>query len=407
MFTSHITPAIATPRIAALALTLLLAACGGGGGGGGGYTPAPPSTPGPVTDSGPTYDVIPLGLPDVYGDIGRHGIANGGIVAGTSWGGPGGNARAFLYNGSTSVDLGTLGGTFARALAVNACGHVAGWSDRADGSVGAFYYDGALHDLGTLGGTASFGNAINACGKIAGWSTTVSGQSHAFYFDGATLRDLGSFGGDSFALVSNTPGQVVGYSYGPGNAWYHAFLYDSRTGGPLQDLGTPGVNSLAQEINDAGQVVGYTRTGDGPLRAFLYEKGMLRDIGTLGGASAEAVSINAAGIAIGHSNLADGAQRGFVYDGTTMTSIGALAGSNYSDAVAINASRLVVGSSTAGAGGDEHAISWSAKDGIVDLNTRLHDAPAGLVLVTGLAVADDGNIAVRTNHGLALLKLRH
>jgi probable HAF family extracellular repeat protein len=406
MFTSCTHTAVAAPRIAALALTVLLAACGGGGDGGA-YVPVPPSGPGPVTDSGPTYDVVTLGFPDAYGDITRHGIANGGIVAGTSWGGPGGNPRAFLYNGSTSVDLGTLGGSFARALAVNACGRVAGWSGRADGSNGAFVYDGSLHDLGTLGGRDAFGNAINACGKITGWSTTTTGQTHAFYYDGALLRDLGSFGGDSFGLVSNTAGQVVGYSYGPGNAWYHAFLYDIRTGGPLQDLGKPGVNSLAQEINDAGQIVGYTRTDTGALGAFYYEKGTMRAIGTLGGDSSEAVSINPAGIAIGHSTLADGAQRGFVYDGKTMTSIGALAGSNYSDAVAINASGLVVGSSVAGPGGEEHAIAWTAKGGIVDLNTRLHDAPADLVLITGLAVADDGNIAVRTNHGLALLKLRH
>lgn len=220
------------------------------------------------------------------------------------------------------------------------------------------------------------------------------------------MRDLGSFGGDSFALDSNTAGLVVGYSYGPANAWYHAFVVDSRSGGPLQDLGSPGVNSLAADVNDAGQMVGYTRTADGPLSAFYYEKGVLRIIGTLGGVSAEAAAINAAGIAIGHSNLADGAQRGFVYDGKTMTSIGALAGSNFSDAVAINASGLVVGSSTAGPGGED-GISWTAKEGIVDLNTRLHGAPADLVVVQGLAVADDGNIAVRTNHGLALLKLRH
>lgn len=406
MFTSQHTSFFAAPRIAALALSVLLAACGGGGDHG--WHPAPPTGPGPGDgSSGPTYDVIPLGIPDVYGDITRNGIANGGVVTGTSWGGAGGNPRGFLYNGHTSVDLGTLGGVFARAEAVNACGHVTGWSDRSNGTIGAFFYDGAMHDLGTLGGNDAFGNAINACGRIAGWSTVAGGQTHAFYDDGKTMLDLGTLGGDSFALDSNTAGLVVGYAYGPGNAWYHAFLYDSRTGGPLQDLGSPGVNSLAQDVNDAGQIVGYVRTGDGPLGAFYYEKGGLRRLGTLGGDSAEAVAINPSGIAIGHSNLADGAQRGFVYDRTKMTSIGVLAGGNYSDAVAINASGLVVGSSTGGVGGDEHAISWTAKEGIVDLNTRLHDAPAGLVVVQALAVADDGNIAVRTNHGVALLKLRH
>ncbi|WP_051971875.1 hypothetical protein [Massilia sp. 9096] len=253
MFTSYTQSTVAAPRIAALTLTVLLAACGGGGGDDAHPTPALP-----VSDGyrGPTYDVIPLGIPDVYGDITRKGIANGGIVAGTSFGGADGNPRAFLYNGSTSVDLGTLGGAYARALAVNYCGHVTGWSGRADGTAHAFFYDGAMHDLGTLGGGYSFGNAINSCGKIAGWATTPAGQTHAFYYDGKTMRDLGSFGGDSFALDSNTAGLVVGYSYGPANGWYHAFVYDSGTGGPLQDLGSRSANSLAQDVNDAGQVVG-------------------------------------------------------------------------------------------------------------------------------------------------------
>src|SRR5438067_1876210 len=118
MYTSQKPPVVTAPRIAALALTVMLTACGGGGGGGGGWHPVPPTGPGPGGDGGPTYDVIPLGIPDVYGDITRNGIANGGIVAGTSFGGTGGNPRAFLYNGSISVDLGTLGGVFARAQAV-------------------------------------------------------------------------------------------------------------------------------------------------------------------------------------------------------------------------------------------------------------------------------------------------
>jgi probable HAF family extracellular repeat protein len=363
MFTSLHPSARTVSRLAAFALTALLTACGGDGDH---HSPTPPIKSSPPDTSGIRYDVIPLGIPDAWGDITRRSIANGGIVAGTSWGGPGGTAQAFLYNGKTEVALGTLGGTFSQVWAMNLCGHVTVGSGRADGLAHAFLYDGAMHDLGTLGGSESSGEAINSCGKITGWAVDKSGQTHAFLYDGKTMRDIGSLGSSSFGLAINNVGQIVGQAFGPGNAWFHPFLYDSRTGGPI------------------------------------------RDLGTLGGAYAEAVDVNESGIAVGNSNLAEGGQRGFVYDGKTMTSIGSLSGSLFSEAVAVNAGGLVVGSSvTPGAGGEQHAISWTAKEGIVDLNARMHAPPAGLVLVKALAVADDGNIAVRTNRGLALLKLRH
>ena len=400
MFTfSHLSATTAV-RAAALALTLTLSACGGG------HHHGHPGGPGPghPGGAGPTYDVIPIGLPGiVYGEITRHGIANGGIVAGTSRG-MDGVAHAFLYNGSTSVSLGTLGGDYADAQAVNPCGHVTGWSATTGGVPHAFFHDGTMHDLGTLGGTSSEGYVISNCGKITGWASTASGQSHAFWYDGKALRDLGSFGGDSFGLGINAVGQVVGYSYGPGNAWFHAFLYDTRTGGPLQDLGSPSGNSVAVDINDAGQVAGWFRNGAGPVGAFVYEAGVMHDIGSLGGGTAEAVAINRAGLVAGNSALADGSGRGFVYGGTTMTSIGALPGGNFSIADAINANGLVVGSAVTAT--EEHAIAWTKKDGIVDLNDRVIGAPPGLVLVRALAVAEDGNIAVRTNKGLALLRIR-
>lgn len=411
MFSTRSVTATSLPRhaIAAFALAALLAACGGGGGGHHSPQPTPPADPPPQADRGPLYDYTPLGLPGiVYGDVARQGIANGGLVAGTSWDAAG-NTRAFFYNGSTNVDLGSFGGNGARAFSVSRCGHVAGWAATKDGVPHAFFYDGSLHDLGTLGGADSYGNVINTCGKVAGWAATAGGQWHAFYHDGAAMRDLGTFGGSSsFALAANNVGQAAGYAYGPGDAWYHAFLYDARTGAPIQDLGSLSQSSLAQDINDAGQVVGYSRATGGDLRAFRFDGGTMQDLGLPPGAQgSEARAINAGGWTVGYVYYPDGRQIAFLHDGTTLRELGTLvAGGRFSDAVAINRAGLVVGSSVAAASSSEHATAWTAAYGLVDLNTRVKDLPKGVVLVAALAVADDGAIVVRTGGGLGLLRPR-
>lgn len=397
---------------AALALCALLTACGGGSGS---HTPhpappvqpSPPSSPPPV-NQGPLYDFTELGLPgNTGGVIVRQGIANGGLVTGSSWDAAG-NVRAFLYNGKTNIDLGTFGGANARAFAINRCGQVAGWAATSSGFPHAFFYDGTLHDLGTLsGGAESWGLSISTCGKVAGFSGTGAGQQHAFYYDGKTMRDIDPYLGQlSGANDVNAVGQVVGYVSVPGSEGLHAFLYDARTGAPLQDLNPPGRTSQAIDINEAGQVVMGTHDADNNLRAFRYSGGALQDLGTLAGTQgSEPHAINEAGHVVGYCYY-PGGQVAFVHDGTSMRSLGTLNGGRFSDANAINASGLIVGQAVDGNTGPEHAVAWGPDYGLVDLNTRVKDLPAGVVLLEAEAVADDGAIAVRTNTGLGLLRPR-
>jgi probable HAF family extracellular repeat protein len=84
---------------------------------------------------------------------------------------------------ASAVDLGTLGGTYSFATAVNDSGQVVGYSDMT-GNAGpshAFSWTarGGMVDLGTLGGTASIAAAVNASGQVVGVSTTTgAGRRH-------------------------------------------------------------------------------------------------------------------------------------------------------------------------------------------------------------------------------------
>ncbi|HMJ57511.1 MAG TPA: hypothetical protein VK467_00110, partial [Gemmatimonadales bacterium] len=192
--------------------------------------------------------------------------------------------RAFLWDGSTMQNLGTLGGDFSEAWAINASGEVAGFSLTAGGETHAFVWDGTMHDLGTLGGTFSIARAINATGNVVGVSETTSGESHAFFSDG-TMHDLGTLGGPfSTGVAINPRGDVVGLSSlddTPGGP-AHAFLWDGTT---MHDLGTlGGEQSGSLAINPKGDVVGFANTQPGPIgdqHPSLWD-GTIHDLGTLG-----------------------------------------------------------------------------------------------------------------------------
>jgi probable HAF family extracellular repeat protein len=225
-------------------------------------------------------------------------IDNAGRIAGQLAG------RAFVWDGSTMLDIGTLGGPGSTALGLSENGFITGSADRPDGSSAAFLYrGGTLVDIGQLG-TSSAGAGVNAGGQVAGTWVDEAGENHAFLYSGGVARDIGNLGANSARATGiNGAGDVVGSSFIAGFAAFHAFLYRD---GSMRDLGTlGGPASAAAAINDAGQIAGTSFIDDDIQHAFLYTDGVLQDIGSLGGALTEARGLNELGQVVGLSTYAD------------------------------------------------------------------------------------------------------
>ena len=91
-------------------------------------------------------------------------INNLGQIAGSTQ--PAGSyTRAAVWDGERIIDLGTLGGQYSYALALNDLMHVVGASERAPGGdrifYGFYWRDGQMIDLQGWGGTA-----LNNCGDF-------------------------------------------------------------------------------------------------------------------------------------------------------------------------------------------------------------------------------------------------
>ena len=316
------------------------------------------------------------------------------------------------------VDLGTFGGPTAYGSIngpglqlINNSGVVSSFADTAmpDPNAPTFCYnpdcflshafhwqDGVLTDIGALPGeNSSASGPINERGWSVGQSQNgvmdplvgIPETRATLWIDGR-LVDLGTLGGNqSLASSLNNEGIVVGISqnaipdpvslFGLGTQT-RAFLWQN---GVMHDLGTlGGPDAVAITVNERGQVVGYSFTNATPnpgtgiptTDPFLWDHGTMIDLGTLGGTNANvgslALVINNKGQVAGTSNLAGDVNfHAFLWDRGTLLDLGTLGGS-FSTTFWINDAGDVVG--WAATTGDQfaHAALWRERE-ITDLGT--------------------------------------
>jgi probable HAF family extracellular repeat protein len=298
------------------------------------------------------------------------------------------------------VDLGTFGGPSSTsedfAQTVNNHGTAVGAADTAIpdpfapncSSPSCFvqhafqWKNGVMTDLGALpGGGSSLAIWINDLGQVVGLSQNglidpLSGapQSLAVLWQDGQIVPLGTFGGTSQANAINNRGQVIGFAQnavpdpyplnnifgGADVTQTRAFLWEN---GVMHDLGTlGGPDSFGEYVNELGQVVGISYTDSTPndttgiptVHPFLWQNGQILDLGSLGGTLGDVFGLNERGDVVGEMTLAgDEFQHPYLWSDGTLTDLGTFGGSN-GGATSVNNEGEVVG--------------------VADLPNGLHDA---------------------------------
>jgi probable HAF family extracellular repeat protein len=335
-------------------------------------------------------------------------------------------AHAFRWRHGKITDLGGLDDDFnSVGDSINDRGWVTGFAqtgftDPAFGFLvhAVLWRDRKAVDLGTLpGGSVSLGISVKNTGQVVGFSDNgvpdpfasfffpSPNQVRTFDWHGDELEDIGTLGGPDAVpgeICSNQRrGVIVGSSYvnftpntSSGQPTIDPFLWDN---GVMTDLGNlGGTFNFGQCINNRGEVIGNSNLpGDQTFHAYRWRNGKMKDLGTLGGPDSEAIWINDAGDIAGSADLpTPGVHDAVVWRHGHIKDLGTLPGDACSRGRGINYRGQVVGGSS-DCRNFLHAFVWEEGGPMRNLN-KLIAPGSGLEITNAFNINDRGEILAKS-----------
>jgi probable HAF family extracellular repeat protein len=267
--------------------------------------------------------------------------------------------------------------------AMNEAGHVVG-----PGQSGVLVWtEAGIKRLDGLGNGLADGRGINNRDDVAGTGGFVGNFGTAFANIGGVVQNVGAAApdfGNSDGLDINDDGWVVGTLYGSGDIESRPYIYRNGNVRVLPTFG--GNNGSAAAISNRGYVTGWAslpKNGSSvePRQAFLYRNGKMTPLGTLrGDDNSVGMDVNERGEVVGISSRANApGLRGFVYARGKMVDLGSLGGA-YTQARGINNVGVVVGLSHEVVGGFDLGFIY-AFGKMINLNGLVIAQPNWVVIV--------------------------
>ena len=279
----------------------------------------------------------------------------------------------------------TLGGPFTSPVSINNTEEIAGYAFAANEPYVGFYAAG-VNSIAQIGHTGTYASAINASGVVVG-----DNNVRAFAWHNGSYTDLGP----GYAVGINDSGTIVGYNvYGIATIWQ---------GGNIEVLGVPapGQYSHAMGINNAGQVVAMITYPDSRRFMALWSSGSWSVTSLQVGSGA--LAINEAGQVVGSTGSSTVGSTGhaFLWDNGLLRDLGTLLPGGSGAYDVNNLSQVVGNSYSFGEFGRTVAFLWD--QGVMyDLNTLLDATGVGWNVFTAQGINDLGQIvgtAYHPSHG--------